>query len=85
MKDLLAESSIKYAEISCTNMENNDLCNDLESFSNCNMYPMISYKADILICITEDYNLLGKIIESEGKKIIYCHSINAVHSLNKQK
>jgi glutaredoxin len=80
-KNLLLSENIKFKEVVCNS--NDRLCDDLESKTGCDLYPMSIIDSDtglkIIACITSEYqkiNTTRTINEKTG--IIYFHSINTM-------
>ena len=73
-KKQLIGANIIFTEVICSDNINNNKCNELEHITSCEVYPMANLN-NALLCITDEYNLVGQIKTHNSIKIIYCHSI----------
>jgi glutaredoxin len=81
----LEEANIVYEEIDCNDDTNCKKCDELESISSCDMYPMTIIDNNTIFCLSNDFEKLGKLHNVNNKyNVVYCHSIDNMLSIVKK-
>lgn len=70
-KRLLDLQHIKYVEIFCSDNENCDWCDSIEAISGSELYPMTIVNNQFILCMTDNYDMLGKSIKNNHYTINY--------------
>ena len=86
LKSKLKELHISFTDIKCDQHES--LCDTIENITNCETYPIIKigyeYGKDLLLCVANNHNQLGRIDNFDNGKIMYLYSIdNMIDAINK--
>ena len=80
-KGILNNENIRFKELVCD--KDPGFCNDVESYTGCDMYPMVIINTSsglrITMCLTNDYQKINTTKQLNDKNgIIYLHSINTM-------
>lgn len=79
-KKLLDLQKIKYLEISCSDDDNCNWCDSIEGVTGSELYPMTLVNNHLLLCMTDNYEMLGKSIKNHHYTVIYFKDSVSIYS-----
>jgi glutaredoxin len=79
-KQLLDLQKIKYLEICCSDDSNCKWCDSVEDVCKSELYPMTIINNHHLLCMTDNYTLLGKSIKSNHYTVNYFRDSSSIYN-----